>query len=130
MSEVAFKPPEKAVEAPVPKPLLWRVVIEPWEPPKRTTGGIELPEEAIQTQRNMTTVGRIKDMGSLCYETKTQSGLSLADEANKPKVGDWVLFGTYAGQRVRMKSGKFYVIINDDEILGVVDSPEDFHFYI
>lgn len=130
MGEVAFTPPERPVEAPLPKPLLWRVVVEPWEPPKQTAGGIELPEEAIETQRNMTTVGKVKAMGSLCYKTKTQSGLALSDEENKPEVGDWVLFGTYAGQRVRMRSGKFYVVINDDEILGVVDSPEDFHFYV
>lgn len=130
MTEVAFVPPAAPVEATIPKALLWRVVIEPWEPPKRTAGGIELPEEAIQTQRNMTTVGKIVGMGSLCYKTQTASGLSLADEANKPGVGDWVLFGTYAGQRVRMKNGKQFVVINDDEILGVVDSPEDFHFYV
>lgn len=130
MTEVAFKPPEKEIAPAVPKPLLWRVIIEPWEPPRKTAGGIELPEEAIVTQRNMTTVGRIVAMGSLCYKTKTASGLSLADEETKPGTGDWVLFGTYAGQRVRMKSGKHYVVINDDEILGVVDSPEDFHFYV
>lgn len=130
MGERAFVAPDKPMELPIPKPLLWRVVIEPYEPPKKSAGGLELPDEVISTQRMVTTVGKIVAMGALCYQTKTQSGLSLADEPNKPTVGDWVLFGTYAGQRIKMKTGRHYVILNDDEVLGVVDSPDDFHFYI
>ena len=40
------------------------------------------------------------------------------------KQGDWVVFGRYAGSRIRIDGGEVR-LLNDDEILGTVDSPED-----
>jgi co-chaperonin GroES (HSP10) len=40
------------------------------------------------------------------------------------KQGDWVVFGRYAGSRIRIDGGEVR-LLNDDEILGTVDNPED-----
>ena len=40
------------------------------------------------------------------------------------KEGDWVVFGRYAGARIPIDGGEIR-ILNDDEILAVVNSPDD-----
>lgn len=128
---VEFKPPGKEVgpDAKPPRAILWRMVIEPYEPPDTTAGGIVLAEEALETERLLTNVGKVINMGPLCYRGKTTSGLTMEGDAN-PKVGDWVVFGTYGGQKVRTKSGRVYVVINDDNILGVVEKPEHYQYHL
>ena len=42
--------------------------------------------------------------------------------------GDWVMFARYAGSRFRIDGGEVR-ILNDDEILATIQSPEDvLHF--
>jgi co-chaperonin GroES (HSP10) len=38
--------------------------------------------------------------------------------------GDWVIFGRYAGARFNIDGGDMR-LLNDDEILAVVNNPED-----
>ena len=40
------------------------------------------------------------------------------------KKGDWVIIARYAGSRIKIEGGELR-ILNDDEILGTVESPED-----
>ena len=40
------------------------------------------------------------------------------------KKGDWVIFGRYAGARFKIEGGDMR-LLNDDEILAVIDDPED-----
>ena len=40
------------------------------------------------------------------------------------KKNDWVLFARYAGSRLNIDGGELR-ILNDDEILGTLDDPED-----
>jgi co-chaperonin GroES (HSP10) len=129
--EVPFVAPEKAVELEFtpPRAILWRMVIEPFEPPNMTAGGIALAEEALETERLLTNVGKVVNMGPLCYRGKTTSGLVMEDDDN-PKVGDWVIYGTYGGQKVKTKSGRVFIVINDDNILGVVESPEHYQYHL
>lgn len=121
MQEVPFIPPESEPER--PKPLLWRILVEPYRPPDTTDGGIALPQEVLDTTALLASYGRVVDMGSLAYKEKTKSGLSMADEAHKPKIGSWVQYHTQAGRRIQMRDGREYVILNDDEILAVVGNP-------
>ena len=39
------------------------------------------------------------------------------------KVGDWVVFGRYAGARISVQKVKM-VLLNDDEILATLENPE------
>ena len=38
--------------------------------------------------------------------------------------GDWVIFGRYAGARIQIEGGNLR-LLNDDEILAVINNPED-----
>jgi len=38
--------------------------------------------------------------------------------------GDWIIFGRYAGARIPIDGGEIR-LINDDEVLGIIQDPED-----
>jgi co-chaperonin GroES (HSP10) len=55
--------------------------------------------------------------------------LAYADENKFPtgpwcKKGDWIVFGRYAGARLPIDEGEIR-IINDDEVLALIQNPED-----
>ncbi len=91
------------------KPLGGRVVVEPHEPEEKTKGGIILPDTAKKKPRKGTVVavgpGRILENGE-----RAPVGV---------KVGDVVIYSQYSGTEVTMKSGKEYVILEDDAVLAV-----------
>ena len=37
---------------------------------------------------------------------------------------DWVMFARYAGSRIKIDGGEMR-LLNDDEVLATIDSPED-----
>ncbi len=131
MTEIAFVKPDVEVEAVLPvQPVGWRVLVRPFEPPKATAGGIELPDEALEAEEYLTYVGQIVAMGDQCYCAVTRSGIELANIDPKPAVGDWIMYGTYGGQKIVTKSGAKYLIMNDDCIMGIVSDPASFRAYI
>ena len=40
------------------------------------------------------------------------------------KEKDWVMFARYAGSRIKIEGGEMR-LLNDDEVLATIDSPED-----
>jgi len=131
MTEIAFKAPEQAVDAWLPlQPVGWRVLVRPYEPDVQSSGGILYPDETQQSEEYLTYVGQIVAMGSECFRAVTRSGIELANINPKPKVGDWIVFGTYGGQKIHTKSGAKYLIINDDGIMGLTSDPSAFRAYV
>jgi len=130
MTDIAFEKPmqDVAVELPV-MPVGWRVLVRPYEPPTHH-GSIELPEEARTSEEHLTYVGQIVAMGDQCYKAVTRSGIELANMEPKPKVGDWIMYGTYGGQKVITKAGTKYLMMNDDGIMGIVNDPASFRAYL
>ena len=98
----------------VPAPVGYRVLIRPRGVIEKTKGGIYLTDSNKETQSYLNSVGQVIAMGPECYSDR-----------KKPwcKVGDWVVFGRYAGAKVSVQKVKM-VIINDDEILATLDNPE------
>lgn len=132
MTEVAFEKPATDIEADCPiTPVGWRVVIRPYVPP-RTFGEqkIELAEETIESETLLTYVGQIVAMGSECYTAVSRSGIDLSKIEPKPKVGDWVMYGTYGGQSVKTKAGQKFLVMNDDGIMAIVEDPHQFKYYL
>jgi len=123
MSEVKFVPPTSAeMRSPAPPMVtLWRVLVRPYKPPKVAPGGkIELADVVIENMKFLTTVGKVCAMGEQAYQSpKLKDG-------NNPTVDSWVIYGKYAGQRVILRDGSEYLILNDDEIIAVVDNPADY----
>ncbi len=132
MTEVAFEKPERDIDVDLPlTPVGWRILVRPYEP-KNTWGETELviADEALESEKLLTCVGQIVAMGDQCFKAVTRSGIELANIEPKPKVGDWIMYGTYGGQKVTTKRGTKYLVMNDDGIMGIVKDPESIRAYI
>jgi len=91
-------------------PLNDKIVIERLEADERTAGGIILPDTAKEKPKQ----GKVVSLGD---------GKLLEDGKRavfQVKVGDRVLFTSYAGNEVTHE-GKEYLIMTEDDVLAVVD---------
>ena len=103
----------------LPKPTGWRLLVLPFKMKEKTKGGIHLAETTLEKQQVASQVGLVMAMGPDCY----------ADKERYPdgpwcKVKDWVMFARYAGSRIKIEGGEMR-LLNDDEVLATIDSPED-----
>lgn len=103
----------------IPTPTGWRIAILPYRGAQKSKGGIVLADETQKRTQLATVCGYVLKVGQLAY----------ADMDKFPtgpwcKEGDWVIFGRYAGARLNIDGGEIR-ILNDDEIVGIVNDPED-----
>jgi len=103
----------------IPKPTGWRLAILPFRGAKTTKGGIVLAPETQKQTQLATNVGYVLKMGELAY-----MDASKFPDGPWCKEGDWVIFGRYAGSRIQIDGGEIR-LLNDDEILGIVNDPDD-----
>lgn len=103
----------------LPKPVGWRILVLPFKAKDKTKGGILLTDKTIEDSQMTASVALVVAVGPDAYADKEKF-------PNGPwcKQGDWVVFGRYAGSRLRIEGGEVR-LLNDDEIIGVVDNPED-----
>ena len=106
-------------EMSLPKPTGWRIVVLPDKAKEKTKGGIILSDKTVTESQIATNCGLVLDMGPDAYNDKDKF-------PNGPwcKKKDWVLFARYAGSRIYIDGGEIRVL-NDDEILGTIEDPED-----
>ena len=92
------------------RPLRDRVLLERVAEEEQKVGGIIIPDTAKEKPQQGKVIavgsGRVNDKGEL---------LPL-----DVKAGDTVLFGKYSGTEIKV-DGKEYLIVREDEILGVVE---------
>jgi chaperonin GroES len=91
-------------------PLNDRVVVEREEAKQTTAGGIVLPDTAKDKPQQ----GKILAVGE---------GRMNKDGKRRPlqvKVGDTVLFTSYAGDEFKLPEGKKVLLMREDDILAVV----------
>ena len=103
----------------LPEPTGYRLLIRPFAGAQKTKGGILLADTTIETIQATTVVGLVIKMGNLCYRDKEKFPLGPWC-----KTGQFVMYGRYAGSRFKNKWGE-HRILNDDEIIGVIQKPED-----
>ena len=103
----------------LPIPTGWRILVMPFKVKEETKGGIIIAQETLDRARVATQVGYVLKMGDLCYQDKDKypTGPWCAEK-------DWVVFARYAGSRMEIEGGEIRML-NDDEILGTINSPED-----
>ena len=114
------KPKKKPLEEmSLPKPTGWRILVLPYKAKEKTKGGIILSDKTVTESQIATNCGLVMDMGPDAYNDKDKF-------PNGPwcKKKDWVLFARYAGSRIYIDGGEIRVL-NDDEILGTIEDPED-----
>ena len=101
----------------LPKPLNWKILIQPAEISTETKGGIILPETAKDNQQILTAHGTVVAIGELAYRDR-DTGAKWRQETT-PKIGDFVTFGKYAGQKIVVNNVRF-ILLNDDEITSIL----------
>lgn len=114
------KIPESALER-LPTPTGWRILLLPYQGKKKSEGGILLTTETQEKERVATVCGYVLKVGPLAYKDFDKFG---PDAEPWCKKGDWVIFGRYAGSRFKIEGGEVR-LLNDDEILAKIASPED-----
>lgn len=89
-------------------PLNDKILLERVEAEEKTAGGILLPDMAREKPRQGKVVaigeGRALDNGTR--------------QAFQVKVGDTVLFSSYAGSEIKV-DGKEYIVMAEDEVLAI-----------
>ena len=93
------------------RPLHDRIIVERIEESEQLVGGIIIPDTAKEKPQQGKVVavgnGKVKDDGSV-------TPLDV-------RAGDTVLFGKYSGQEIKLDGAEF-LIMREDEILGVIDT--------
>ena len=103
----------------LPQPTGWRILILPFKMSQKTKGGVILGESTLEKQQVASQVGLVMAMGSQCYKDKERY-----PEGPWCKEKDWIMFARYAGSRIKIEGGEMR-LLNDDEVLATIDSPED-----
>jgi chaperonin GroES len=92
------------------RPLHDRLVIQRLDEGEQKVGGIIIPDSAKEKPQQgkviAAGIGKSNDEG-------TRIPLDV-------KAGDRILFGKYSGQEIKL-DGEDYLIMREDEILGVID---------
>ena len=92
------------------RPLHDRLIIQRLDEGEQRVGGIIIPDSAKEKPQQ----GKVIAVGN---------GKSKDDGTRTPldvKAGDRILFGKYSGQEIRL-DGEDYLIMREDEVLGVVE---------
>jgi chaperonin GroES len=93
------------------RPLHDRIIIQRLDEGEQQVGGIIIPDSAKEKPQQ----GKVIAAGN---------GKSKDDGTRTPldvKAGDRILFGKYSGQEIKL-DGEDYLIMREDEVLGVVDA--------
>jgi len=101
----------------LPKPQGYRMLLKPWEPSEKSTGGVIFSEQTREMIRFACVVSEVIDMGSECYKDMNRSSTTWC------KPGDFVLTGKYVGLKFKCDN-EDYSIINDDEVVAIVPKPD------
>ena len=109
----------KKEEPKLPKPTGWRLLVLPFKMKEKTKGGLMLAETTLEKQQVASQVGLVMAMGPQCYKDKERY-----PEGPWCKEKDWIMFARYAGSRIKIEGGEMR-LLNDDEVLATIDSPED-----
>jgi co-chaperonin GroES (HSP10) len=109
----------KKLSEKLPRPTGYRMLILPFAPAEKTKGGIYLAKQTVDRERLTTVVGYVVALGPDTYKD-----LNKFPEGAWCQEGDWVIFGRYAGARIQIDGGDLR-LLNDDEILALIDDPED-----
>ena len=116
--EATEKPSQTNLDK-LPDPTGWRILVMPFQVKEETKGGIIIAQETLDRARAAVQVGYVLKKGPLCYADKERYPTGAWCEEK-----DWVIFARYAGSRMQIEGGEIR-LLNDDEILGTVDNPED-----
>ena len=103
----------------LPQPTGWRILFLPFKMKEKTKGGIFMGQDTLERQQVASQCGNVLAVGLHAYKDKDRF-----PDGPWCKVGDWIMFARYAGSRIKIEGGEVR-LLNDDEILATIKSPED-----
>lgn len=108
---------DEELEAQLPKPVGYRLLVALPQVEETYEGGIIKSDKAMYEEKILSIVGAVLDMGEQAYADKDRF-------PNGPwcQVGDFVLFRANTGTRFKV-AGVEYRLMNDDSIEAVVANP-------
>jgi chaperonin GroES len=93
------------------RPLQDRVIVQRLDSEEKTASGLFIPETAKEKPQQGKVIsagkGKVREDGSI--------------QPLDVKAGDRVLFGKYSGTEVKIESGE-YLILREEDILGVLEA--------
>ena len=92
------------------RPLYDRVVVKRIEDKETMQGGLYIPDSAKEKPQE----GEVVAVGQ---GKRLESGKVVALDV---KAGDRILFGKYSGSEIKL-DGQEYIIMREDEILGILE---------
>ena len=92
------------------RPLHDRILIQRLDEGEQKVGGIIIPDSAKEKPQQ----GKVIAAG---HGKSNDDGKRVALEV---KAGDTILFGKYSGQEIKL-DGEDYIIMREDEVLGVIE---------
>tara|TARA_R100000963_G_scaffold17204_1_gene11978 strand:- start:346 stop:723 length:378 start_codon:yes stop_codon:yes gene_type:complete len=101
----------------LPEPTGYRILIAIPDKEEKTEGGILKAQETLHYEEVSSIVGFVMKMGPDCYKDETRFPTGPWCQ-----VGDFVLFRSFSGTRIKIH-GKEIRVINDDNVEAVVDDP-------
>ena len=99
------------------RPVEYNVLVRPVDVEQKTKGGIILPESKIEKDAFARTEGVIVAASPLAFDFA-----QWPDPAQKPKVGDQVIFSRYNADEVTGRDGGKYWLMKDKAIVGVIEA--------
>jgi len=97
------------------EPLEYHVIVEPIEIKKKTSGGLYLPDKALEKEKFARTEGRLVALSPAAFRALG----GWPDDAPIPRVGDRVIFSKYNATEI-VDSGKAYWLMRDRSIIAKV----------
>ena len=92
------------------RPLQDRILVQRVEEESKTKGGIIIPDTAKEKPAE----------GKVIAAGNGKVGEDVKRVALEVKIGDLILFGKYSGTEVKIE-GEEYLIMREDDVLGVID---------
>lgn len=130
METMKIETEDGAREIKLPVPMGWKVLVRPKQAPKQSSGGIVFASETTEAEQSLVYVGQVLALGDAAFTAKTQGGVLLS-HIRKPKVGDWVIYAPFAGQKIRVKGDdSLLILMNDTELQGIIENPEDYYAWV
>lgn len=108
------------VQNDTPRPCGYKLLIAIPAVEERTAGGIIRPDNLRTQEQTASVIGYVVELGPDAYSDhdKFPTGPFC-------KQGDWVVFRSYSGTRIKRK-GQEFRLINDDTVEAVIDDPREF----